>query len=70
MARLDPTPKPSEKVYPQRKRRGHVNNTCQNGSLTKRLTRQLAGILAHLENHPKDVLSQARVAKINELLRR
>jgi ribosomal protein S15P/S13E len=35
----------------------------------KKLTRQLAGIMAHLEQHPTDALSKARVAKINELLR-
>lgn len=35
----------------------------------KKLTRQLAGIMAHLERHPNDQLSRARVAKIEELLR-
>jgi hypothetical protein len=33
------------------------------------LTRQLAGIMAHLKDHPNDQLSKARVAKIQELLR-
>lgn len=55
---------------PQRKRKGHTNNTCGNSSVTKRLTRQLAGIMAHLVTHPSDDLSKARVAKINDLLRR
>lgn len=50
--------------------RNRQNNTCKPSSLQKRLTRQLAGIMAHLERHPTDALSQARVAKINELLRR
>jgi hypothetical protein len=34
------------------------------------LTLQLAGIMAHLAQHPNDKLSQQRVATINELLRR
>lgn len=54
----------------QRKRKGHVNNTCGNSSVNKRLTRQLAGIMAHLVAHPTDDLSRQRVSKINELLRR
>ena len=53
----------------QRKHKGHANNTCGNSSKAKRLGRQLAGIMAHLEHHPKDSLSQARVATINSLLR-
>ena len=52
-----------------RKTKGRVNNTCGKSSKMKRLTRQLAGIMAHLEQHPKDALSQARVATINQLLR-
>lgn len=36
---------------------------------TKKLSRQLAGIMAHLQQHPNDILSRARVAKIEELLR-
>lgn len=59
-----------EKTYEQRKRKGHVNNTAASSSLHKRLVRQLAGIHMHLKNHPHDTLSQARVAKINELLRK
>jgi hypothetical protein len=55
---------------PQRKLKNHVNNTAAPSSLNKRLTRQLAGILAHLERNPKDVLSQARVSTIQDLLRR
>lgn len=55
---------------PQRKHKHHVNNTAAPSSLNKRLTRQLAGILAHLERHPNDILSQARVAMIQNLLRR
>jgi hypothetical protein len=46
------------------------NNTCGTSSLNKRMTRQLAGIMAHLERHPNDGLSRARVATINGLLRR
>ena len=60
----------STKTYPTRKCKGRVNNTCANSSLTKRLTRQLAGIMAHLERHPRDDLSKTRVSTINELLRR
>lgn len=52
-----------------RKNKRQINNTCGNSSLTKRLTRQLAGIMAHLQNHPRDTLSQQRVATINNLLR-
>lgn len=52
-----------------RKRKGFVNNTCANSSKQKRLARQLAGIMAHLANHPRDSLSQARVSTINQLLR-
>ena len=52
-----------------RKRKGFVRNTCGNSSKQKRLARQLAGIMAHLEQHPKDVLSQNRVSTINTLLR-
>lgn len=43
-------------------------NTCAPSSKTKRLTRQLAGIMAHLEKNPTDSASLARVAKIKELL--
>jgi hypothetical protein len=53
-----------------RKRKGHVNNTCGNSSLQKRLTAQLAGIMAHLVRHPRDTLSQTRVSTIQDLLRR
>ena len=35
----------------------------------KKLNKQLAGIMAHLEQHPHDQLSLARVAKIKEMLR-
>jgi ribosomal protein S15P/S13E len=52
-----------------RKVKGKVNNTCGNSSKMKRLTRQLAGIMAHLEQHPRDTLSQNRVSTINILLR-
>lgn len=51
----------------RRKKISH--STCAPSSKTKRLTRQLAGIMAHLEKHPGDALSQARVSRINELLR-
>ena len=53
----------------KRKHKGHINNTCGNSSKVKRLQRQLAGIMAHLEVHPRDALSQARIATINNLLR-
>lgn len=36
----------------------------------KKLNKQLAGIMAHLEQHPHDVLSRARVDKIKDLLSR
>ena len=52
-----------------RKHKGKINNTCANSSKTKRLQRQLAGIMAHLEVHPRDTLSQNRVSTINNLLR-
>lgn len=54
---------------PKRKHKGRVNNTSGPSSKVKRLTRQLAGLMAHLEKNPKDVLSQQRVATINQLLR-
>ena len=59
----------TEKQYPQRKQKGLVNNTSAPSSKVKRLQRQLAGIMAHLEKHPTDALSQARIATINQLLR-
>lgn len=43
-------------------------NTCGNSSLTKRMTRQLAGIEKHLEQHPRDTLSQQRVSTIKSIL--
>lgn len=52
-----------------RRRRKTSQNTCAPSSQTKRLTRQLAGIMAHLEQHPSDALSRARVSRIEELLR-
>lgn len=52
----------------KRKTKGHVNNTCGRSSEQKRLTQQLAGIMAHLEKNPKDVLSQQRVATIRSKL--
>ena len=68
---LDPSsPQPSSTPRFKRKSKGAALNTCANSSLQKRLTRQLAGIMAHLEHHPNDKLSLARVATINELLRR
>lgn len=57
-------------THPRRKNKHTVHNTCGNSSLTKRLNRQLAGIMAHLETHPTDKLSQQRVATIQDLLRR
>lgn len=53
----------------QRKQRGSTKNTCAPSSKVKRLQRQLAGIMAHLERNPYDTLSQQRVATINQLLR-
>jgi hypothetical protein len=46
------------------------NNTCAPSSKEKRLTKQLAGIMAHLEAHPNDALSRQRVATIKDLLSR
>lgn len=60
---------PATGVQSVRKRKGHSNNTAAPSSKQKRLTRQLAGIMAHLEKHPHDALSQQRVATINNLLR-
>lgn len=59
---------PSGKAGQRRVRTG--NNTCGKSSLEKRLTRQLAGIMAHLEVHPNDALSRNRVATIKNLLSR
>jgi hypothetical protein len=53
---------------PRRKRKGVTRNTCGNSSLKKRLTRQLSGIMAHLEANPNDNLSRARVDTIKALL--
>lgn len=58
----------TEKIYPRRKHRGRVNNTCAPSSKRKRLERQLAGIMAHLEKNPGDNLSRVRVSRIKELL--
>lgn len=66
----DVAPAPKVSRGQTRKQRGHVNNTCANSTLQMRLTKQLAGIQAHLVNHPHDVLSQARVSKIKGLLSR
>ena len=65
MANTDEASKPTF----VRKHKGHVNNTCGNSSRNTRLVRQLTGIMAHLEVHPRDRLSQARIATINNLLR-
>ena len=46
-----------------------VNRGSRDNLNVKKLTKQLAGIMAHLEQHPHDQLSLARVAKIKELLR-
>lgn len=56
-------------VVQRRKYKGETRNTCAPSSKQKRLTSQLAGIMAHLEQHPNDLLSRARVERINELLR-
>lgn len=61
--------KKSPATSPQRKHRGKTNNTRAPSSLHKRLTAQLAGIMAHLERNPRDTLSQQRVATIQQLLR-
>lgn len=53
----------------KRKTKGRTNDTSGGSSKVKRLNRQLAGIMAHLEKHPKDALSLARVSTINQLLR-
>lgn len=52
-----------------KRRVGPKVNTAKPSSLNKRLVNQLAGIMAHLKNHPTDTMSQARAAKINQLLR-
>lgn len=44
-------------------------NTCKPSSLHKRMKRQLEGIEKHLEVHPRDTLSLARVARIKSILR-
>lgn len=63
------TPETPERRSPQVSRRsGPKRNTCGNSSLQKRLTRQLNGIMAHLEEHPRDTLSQQRVSTIRGLL--
>lgn len=67
--RSSPHGSPNGPTTPRRKMKHHVNNTCGTSSRTKRLTRQLAGIMAHLEKNPRDTLSQQRVATINQLLR-
>jgi hypothetical protein len=53
----------------KRKTKGSVRNTAAPSSREKRLTAQLAGIMAHLERNPNDALSQQRVATIQNLLR-
>ena len=60
----DGSPKPTF----LRKMKGKTNNTSAPSSKVKRLHRQLAGIMAHLEKNPRDSLSQARVSTINQLL--
>jgi len=49
---------------------GPRSNTAAPSSLHTRLTRQLAGIMAHLEQNPNDNLSRARVDTIKQLLSR
>lgn len=43
-------------------------NTCGNTSKNKRWTKQLNGILRHLETHPYDRLSQSRVSTLKSLI--
>lgn len=45
-----------------------VNRGSRDNINVKKLTRQLAGIMAHLEQNPNDVMSRARVDRIKELL--
>lgn len=45
-------------------------NTCKPSSLHKRMERQLSGIEKHLEVHPNDKMSAARVAVIRGILSR
>lgn len=52
----------------RRKVKGKTNNTAAPSSKVKRLQAQLAGIMAHLEKHPNDVLSRARVSTIKSQL--
>lgn len=63
----DEDKKPATSSF-KRKQKGHSNNTCGRSSKMKRLNLQLVGILAHLENHPQDNLSRARVSRIKEEL--
>ena len=55
-------------VTPMRRPKHLRPNTCAPSSKTNRLTRQLAGIMAHLEKNPSDQLSRARVDRIKSLL--
>jgi hypothetical protein len=50
------------------RRRFEKVNTCGNSSKSSRLTKQLNGILRHLETNPRDSLSQQRVSTIKSLL--
>jgi hypothetical protein len=59
----------SASIHPRVKSGHRKINTCGNSSLIRRLTRQLAGIEAHLKHNPRDGLSSARVATIKALLR-
>lgn len=65
---LDPEGTVSSSARPASRRKGPKVNTCAPSSKKKRLERQLAGILAHLERHPTDTLSQMRVAAIRSQL--
>jgi hypothetical protein len=56
-------------VRPRPKATKNKHSTCAPSSKAKRLSRQLAGIMAHLQQHPNDQLSQARVAKITAMLK-
>lgn len=68
LRRAQATPEPTKPSVSTRKQKGRVNNTAATGTLHKRLTLQMAGIMAHLELHPNDALSRARVSKIQDLL--
>ena len=59
----------SESIHPRAifGTRGIKKNTCNPRSKAK-LDRALAGISKHLDKHPRDAMSQARVAVLRRLI--